>query len=119
MAVTESLIAAVVSLLVGGMALYAGARVVAGINDYSHAVVTALIAAVVWAVVATLVGGVPLLGPVLVLGAYLSVVRWRYGLGWVDSAVLAVVAWIAGYAILIALATAGILSPSAVGVPGI
>jgi hypothetical protein len=44
-----SLVAFVAALLIGGLAIYVSARVVADVDDYGHAVVTALVGAVAWA----------------------------------------------------------------------
>jgi hypothetical protein len=61
-----SIVAFVVALLVGGLAIYISARVVADVDDYSHAVVTALLGAIAWALTAW----VPLIGPVIALIAW-------------------------------------------------
>lgn len=45
--------------------------VIAGTRNHTHAAVTALIGALVWAIVGRLFGWIPLLGPVLVLLSYL------------------------------------------------
>lgn len=118
MAVIDSLIVFLVSLLVGGLGIYVGARVVAGVDDYGHALVTALIGAVVWAVVGLFLGWIPLLGPIATLVAYVGVINWRYRGGWVDAIGIAVVAWLASLVVLWVLAVVGIGSLEAVGVPG-
>jgi hypothetical protein len=54
--VSDSLVTFVVSLLVGGLGIYVGASVLADEDDYGHAVVTALVGALVWAIAAALLG---------------------------------------------------------------
>jgi hypothetical protein len=119
MGIIDSLVGFVVSLLVGGFGIYAGARVVVGETDYSHAVVTALVGAVVWAVVGTFLGWIPLLGLLLTLGAYVAVVNWRYPGGWVAAAGIALVAWLASLVVIAVLSVLGLGSLSAFGVPGV
>jgi len=119
MAVVDSLVVLAVSVLIGALGIYAGARVIADHDDYSYAVVTAVIGAVVWAVVAFFFGWVPLLGPVLALVAYVLVINSRYPGGWVDAAGISLVAWGAALAVLYVLAAVGVSSFEAVGVPGV
>lgn len=114
----DSLVVFVVSLLIGALGIYVGARLVAGVDDYTYAIVTALIASIVWVVVAFFFGWIPLLGPLLALIAYLAVINWRYPGGWIDAAVIALVAWIASLAILYVLAVLDVAAFEAVGVPG-
>ncbi|QLC34207.1 hypothetical protein EFA46_008310 [Halarchaeum sp. CBA1220] len=108
-----SLILFVVSLLVGGLGIYAGARVVAGVEDYSHALVTAVIGAVAWAVLSW----VPLVGGLLALVAYVWVINWRYKGGWVNAILIALVAWIATAVAVFVLGALGV-PVTGIGVPG-
>ncbi|WP_135533281.1 MULTISPECIES: hypothetical protein [Halostella] len=119
MALIDSLIVFIVSLLIGALGIYVGARVIADYDDYTYAIVTALIGAIVWAVVGFLVGWIPLLGPILTLLAYLAIINWRYPGGWVDAALIGLIAWIAVLAVLYVLAAAGLTTFGAVGVPGV
>ncbi|MFD1565118.1 hypothetical protein ACFR99_16390 [Haloarchaeobius amylolyticus] len=112
--IEDRLLAFAVSLLVGGVALHVGTHVVADARDYAHAVLTALLGALVWAVLEQ----VPLLGGLLALLAWVAIVRWRYRLGWLRSAGVGVVAWTAAVVVLAALELVGIGSVSALGVPG-
>jgi len=117
MALFESLVTFVIGLFVGGFGIYVGAALIAGEADYESAVWTALAGAVVWTVVGTLFGGIPLLGSVLTFGAYLAVLRLRYSGGWVTAGGIALVAWatlVAVYAVLGPLGL-GVFDP--VGVP--
>lgn len=118
MAPFDNLVVFVVSLLIGGLGIYVGGTVIVGVGDYGHAVVTALLGAVVWAVVGWLVGDMPLVGPVLTLLAYLAVVKWRYRAGWLEAAGIALVAWISALVVLYVLATVGVGDFGAIGVPG-
>lgn len=117
--VVGSVIVFVVSLLIGALGIYVGAKVVAGVEDYTYAIVTALIGAIVWGVVGFFFGWVPLLGPLLVFIAYLAVINWRYPGGWVDAIVITLIAWIAVLVVLYVLALGGLVSFDAVGVPGV
>jgi hypothetical protein len=119
MALVDNVVVLVASLLIGGLGILVGASVIASSRDYSHAVVTAALGAIVWAVVNAIVGGIPLLGPVLVLLAYLLVIRFRYGVGWVAAVGIALVAWVAVLVVLYLLATVGVTSFKATGVPGV
>jgi len=118
MALVDSIVVFVVSLLVGALGIYVGARVMTGYDDYTYAIVTALLGAIIWSVVGFLVGWIPLLGPILTLLAYLALINYRYPGGWGRAALISLVAWIATFAVLYVLAVAGIGSLGAVGVPG-
>jgi hypothetical protein len=114
MAIIESAIAFVVGLLIGALGIYVGARVIVDYEDYTYAIVTALIATLVW----ILLGWIPLLGPILALIAYIAIINWRYPGGWLQAIGIALIAWIASFVVLYVLAVVGITSFSAIGVPG-
>lgn len=116
--VVGSVIVFVVSLLIGAIGIYVGARVVAGIESYTYAIITALIGALVWGVTGFLFGWIPLLGPLIVFIAYLWVINWRYPGGWGDALFIALIAWIVVLAGLYVLAMLGVVGFDAVGVPG-
>lgn len=118
MALVDNAVVFVASLLIGGFGIYVGGLLVAGRGDYGHAVVTALIGAIVWVVIGGLLGDVPLLGPIATLLAYLAVVKWRYGTGWLAAGAIALIAWVAALVVLYLLATAGVTAFEAFGVPG-
>ncbi|GAD52455.1 hypothetical protein MBEHAL_1215 [Halarchaeum acidiphilum MH1-52-1] len=109
-----SLILFVISLLVGGLGIYVGARVVTGVEDYSHAVVTAVIGAVAWAVFSW----IPLIGGLLALLAYIAVINWRYRGGWVNAVLIALVAWVATAIVVFVLGSLGV-PVSGIGVLGV
>lgn len=109
----------VVSLLIGALGIYAGARVIVGRGDYDHAIVTALIGAIVWAIVGFVVGWIPLVGPLLALIAYIGVINWRYPGDWTAAAMIGLVAWVTVLIALYVLAVLGVTGFEAVGVPGV
>lgn len=117
--VLSSIIAFAVSLLVGAAAIYAGGAVVTGTKDYSHAIITALVGAVVWLLTSLFLGWIPLLGPLMVLAAYLWVINSRYPGGWIDAGLIALVAWVAGFAIITVLTVVGLADAGALGVPAL
>lgn len=119
MALTDNVVVLLVSLFVGGIGIYVGASVLASSRSYTHAVVTAGVGAIVWSVVGGLFGGIPLLGPAVTLLAYLLVIKWRYGVGWLLAGGIALVAWVAAVAVLSILASIGATDISAVGIPNV
>lgn len=118
MAIVDSVIVFVVSLLVGALGIYVGARFVTDIDDYWYAIVTAFIGAVVWAVVAFFFGWIPFLGPLLAFVAYVAVLNYRYPGGWVNAVAIAIIAWIAALVVLYVIAALGFATFQALGVPG-
>lgn len=115
----EGLVVFAVSLLVGGVAIYVAARHVTYSDGYGgmtfeHAVVTALLGAVAWALLAW----IPLVGSLLALAGWITVIRWRYPGGWDRAAVTGAAAWATAVVVLAALELLGVGSVSAIGVPG-
>lgn len=117
-AIIDSLIVFVVGLLVGALGIYVGAKVIVDVEDYTYAIVTALIASLLWAIVGRLLGWIPLLGPLLALLVYIGVLNWRYPGGWLKATGIALIAWVASMVVLYVLALIGVTSFGAVGVPG-
>lgn len=117
--VLDTLIVFVVGLLLGALGIYVGARFIVGVEDYTYAIITALLGAIIWAVLGALIGWIPLVGPLIVLLAYIGVLHWRYPGGWIDAIGIALVAWLAILIVLWALAALQIMPPEAVGVPGV
>jgi len=116
-----SLIVFAVSLLIGGFAIHIGAKLAFASRDYSHAVVTALIGAVAWAVVDIVLSEVGLGGLLASLAALIAwvwVVRWRYGVGWLRASIVGVGAWLGALIALVILAALGLGGLDALGVPG-
>ena len=118
MAIIDTLIVFVVSLLIGAVGIYVGARLLTGRNDYVYAVVTALIASIVWSIVAFFLGWIPFLGPLLALLAYLAIINMRYPGGWGTAIAISLIAWVSSLAVLYVLALFGLTSFEAAGVLG-
>ena len=119
MALLDTIVVFLVSLLIGAFGIYVGGGAIAGVDDYSHALVTALIGAIVWAVVAFFVGGIPLLGPLLALLAYVAVINFRYPGQWLNAIGISLIAWIAALVVLYVLGILGVTAFEAIGVPGV
>jgi hypothetical protein len=117
MALVDSVVVFVVTLLIGALGIYVGARAITDVDDYTYAIVSALIASIVWVIVALLLGWIPFLGPLLALIAYLAVIKSRYPGGWLKAIAIALVAWLASLVVLYVLSAAGLTAFDAVGVP--
>jgi|GEM_PF-482130 len=115
MSLIGSLVAFVVGLLVGGLAIFIAASVVTDTRDYSHAVFTALFGAIVWGLSELLLSWVPLVGEFIPLVAWIWIIRRRYGSSWVHAAIIGFIAWGAAILVLTVLPLAGVTD--AVGVP--
>lgn len=109
-----SIVAFVVALLVGGLAIYISASIIADVQDYSHAVVTALLGAIGWAIFAW----IPLVGSLLALVVWIGVINWRYPGGWKQAALIGVLAWLSALVILAIVNAVFGLGIGALGVPG-
>lgn len=109
-----SLVAFVVALLIGGLAIYISARLVVDVDDYGHAVVTALVGAIAWALTAW----IPLIGPLIALVVWVGVINWRYPGGWIKAAIIGLGAWISALVILLIANSVLRLGIGAFGVPG-
>lgn len=118
MALIDTIIVFVVSLLIGALGIYFGARVITDYDDYTYAIITALLGAIIWAVVGFLFGWIPFLGPLLVLIAYVAVINYRYPGGWVNAILISLIAWIASVVVLYVLALVGVGAFEAIGIPG-
>ena len=116
--VLASLVVFLVSLLIGAVGIFVGAKVVVDTEDYTYALVTALIGAIVWALVGFFLGWIPLLGPILVFLAYLAVINSRYPGDWVEAVAITVIAWVSVLVVLYVLAFLGVTGFEAAGVPG-
>ena len=118
MGLITGLITFVVGALIGGLGIYVGAQLVAGEGSYTEALTTALVGALVWALVGTFFGWVPLLGPLVTLLSYLTVLKFAYGVSWLEAAGIALVAWVTLVVVFLVLGPLlGVFD--AVGVPGI
>lgn len=115
MALVASAVSFVVALLIGGLAIYVGGRVLTSTEDYSHAVITALFGAIVWA----LTSWIPLIGLFIALIAWIWVINWRYPGDWWTAGAIGIVAWLAALVILYALDLMFDLGVGAFGIPGV
>lgn len=120
---TESIVSGVlvflVSFLVGTVAITLGAQVLVDRDTgFGRAAVTALLGALVYALAGVFFGWIPLLGPVLMLVAWVGVINWRYPGGWGTALGIAFVAWLVAVLLLYGLAVLG-LSADAFGIPGV
>lgn len=109
-----SIAAFIIALLIGGLAIYISARFVVDVDDYSHAVVTAVLGAIGWALTAW----IPLIGPIIALIVWIWVIKWRYPGGWVKAGIIGGVAWIAALIILLIVNSVFRLGVGAFGIPG-
>ena len=117
--VASAVLVFLVSLLVGTAAIHLGARLVIDRDTgFRRAAVTALLGALVYSLVGFFLGWIPLLGPILMLLAWIGVVNWQYPGGWGTAAGIGFVAWIVAVLLVFALAQLGIVTAGALGVPG-
>lgn len=105
----------IIGLLVGGLAIYAAGRVVTDVDDFGQALLTALVGSIVW----LLFGWIPLLGSLLALLAWLTVIRAMYPGGWLRAGAVGAAAWAAAVVASAALGLVGIHVDGVVGVPGV
>lgn len=121
MALIDQLIVFIVGLLIGGLAIYVGARTVMGSRDYSYAVVTALLGAITLAIAQWILSavGVDLVGLsyLIILVVWIWVIKWRYSSNWVNAAITGGVATLTLIVVLWLTAALGITTPEAVGFP--
>lgn len=116
-----SLVIFAISLLIGGFAIHLGAKLAFASRNYAHAVLTALLGALAWAVVDVALARVGLgglLASVVGLLVWIWVIRWRYSVGWIRAGVVGVGAWLAAMIVLAVLAALGVGNLGAFGVPG-
>ncbi|WP_435114874.1 hypothetical protein [Halolamina sp. C58] len=119
MALVDGLLVGIVSLLVGALAIHVGARGVVGDDPaFGNAVVAAAAGALVYALFG-FVGGIPLVGPALLLLLWIGVVNWRYPGGWVSAAGIGFAAWLAAIVLLWILSRVSLVDIGALGVPGV
>lgn len=109
-----SVVGWLVGLVVGGVALFLAAELVVQDNHtIGYGLVTALVGAVVWAVLSL----VPVIGFLLAPLGWVAVINVRYPGDLKESIVVAAVAWFLAIVILFLLGLIGLGGLSAVGVP--
>ena len=114
-AIIGSLVAFVIALLIGGLAIYSSALFVIDVDDYSRAVLTAFLGAIGWALTAW----IPLIGPLIALVVWVGVINWRYPGGWTKAAIIGLGAWVSALLILFVVNSVLGLGIGAFGVPGV
>ncbi|MFC6961616.1 hypothetical protein [Halocatena marina] len=108
----------VVSLLIGAVGIYTGARLLIDRDTgFRRAIVTAFVGAIIWALVAFFVGWIPIIGPLLTLIVWIGFINWQYPGGWGTAVGIGFVAWIVTFAILYVLSLLGFVGLGAIGVP--
>ncbi|PSP94236.1 hypothetical protein BRC91_06580 [Halobacteriales archaeon QS_4_62_28] len=122
-ALLGAIVTFIISLLVGGLGIYAGAKLITGSGGFEKAIWTALFCALGWGVVSLAVGWIPFLGGLLAtvfgLIVYLGIINWRYPGGWVNAAGIALVAWLAAAVVLTLVAPLLPVGAGAVGIAGV
>ncbi|NHX37907.1 MULTISPECIES: hypothetical protein [Halolamina] len=119
MAPIDGLIVGVVSLLVGALAIHIGAKIVLRKDPaFGDAVVAAAVGALAYALLG-FIGGIPVVGPVLLLVLWIGIVNWRYPGGWIRAAGIGFAAWLAAIVLLWVLSLANLVELSALGIPGV
>lgn len=117
MAPVDGLVVGIVSLLVGALAIHiAASMLLSGNQSYLNAVIAAAVGALVYSILGFL-GGIPLLGPILLLLLWVGVINWRYPGGWLQAIIIGVGAWGSAIVILWILSSIGVVNISAIGVP--
>lgn len=114
---SDQVVLFVASLVIGAFGIHVGAMVVTNQDEFAKALLTALVAAIVWSVASFLLADVPYVGPLLTLLAYIAVVKWQYSASWLESGGIALLAWVVGLGVLSLLSILGIGSLEAVGIP--
>lgn len=109
------IVAFITALLIGGLAIHVSARFVVDVDDYSHAVITAVLGAIGWALTAW----IPLIGPLIALIVWVWVIKWRYPGGWVKAGIIGGVAWIAALVILFVVNAVLRIGVGAFAIPGV
>ena len=106
----------VVSLLIGALGIYVGARVVTGTDDYGYAIITAIVGSLVWWIVSFFV---PFVGGILALVAWVWVINVRYPGGWGNAIAIGLIAWLSVTVVLYALTFLNVVTADAFGIPAV
>lgn len=119
MALVDSVLVFIIGLIVGGTGIHIGVILTLDRSDFGKAIRTALIGAIIWAVVGFFFGFIPLLGPAVTFLAWLAVIKSSYDESWLNALIIAGIAWASVLVILYLLAAIGIGGFEAIGVPGV
>lgn len=117
MAFIDSLSIFIANLIIGGIGIFIGAKVITGRSDFSYALMTALLGAIVWSIVSFFLGGFAFVGALITLFAWIAVINSRYAGGWINAILIGFASWLAVLATLIVLSWVGITGFTAIGVP--
>jgi hypothetical protein len=118
--IASAVLVFLVSLVVGVVAINVGARLLIDSDTgFRRATATALIGALVYTLIGFFLGWIPLLGPALMLLAWVGVINWQYPGGWGTAIGIGLVAWLTAVLILLGLAQLGVVTPDALGIPAV
>ncbi len=112
------LVVFLVSLIIGALGIYIGAKLIIDEDTgFSHALITALIGAIIWTILSAFFGWIPGLGPLIVLIVWIWYINHRYPGGWFAAIAIALIAMLVVWIILYLLQMVGIDGLTAIGVP--
>ena len=118
MPAVDALLVGLVNLIVGTLAIYAGAKLIIDRGTgIGRAAAVALVGALAWAFVAYSLGWLPVVGPLLALLAWVGIINVAYPGGWPTAAAVGFVAWLVAAGVLWVFASVGLVSYGALGVP--
>lgn len=109
--VLGAILSFVVSLLLSGAAIYIGASMLADVQDFGLAVMTAFFGTVALMVTDFFLGWIPLVGFAAALLAYLTVVNLAYPGGYVKAAGISLIALVTEIVVTLFLAFFLVLLP--------
>jgi len=119
MALIDSVIVFLTSLLIGALGIYLGSRAITGESDFGYSVLTALIGALVWGIVNFFFGVIPLIGGLIAMISWIWVINSRYRGGWINAVLIGFLSWLSVVIILFILSSLGLGTPEALGIPNI
>jgi hypothetical protein len=118
-AAADTILVFVINLIVGTGAIHLGARLIVDQDTgFMRALLTAVLGALAWAAVVFLLPAVPVLGPLLALVIWVTVINWLYPGSWLTAAAIGIVAWLVATGLLWVLASFDLVGFEAFGVPG-
>ncbi|GAB3681343.1 hypothetical protein GCM10028857_05420 [Salinarchaeum chitinilyticum] len=117
----SSILVLAVSILIGGLAIHVGSMFGLASRNYAHAIVTAVLGALAWALVNFLFTELAIAGnlsSLVALVVWIGVVGWRYETGWLRAGMIGLFAWVAAVVALALLDLLGVGGIGAYGIPG-